>query len=506
MVGTILNGLPVSRVVEVDVNFAPGAVPLVNFNTLLILGDSDVINTSDAVLRYEGGVTSVADDFGTTAPEYLAAVDYFGQTPRPNSLYIGRWARTATAGILNGGPLSGTEQLIATWQAITNGGFHIRADGAASPGVNVTGINLSGAVNMSAVAALVQTAVRAGGGALAAVSVLWDANRSRFQVKSGTTGITSSILALTAPTAGTDLSPVMKLTAATMEKSVAGIAAETPVAAVARVDGLGWYGVDFAASVMPTEAQELAVAAYIEAATNRHLYGITTQAANTLDSASTADLASQLALADYMRTTVQYSLTDPYAISSLFGSMFTVDFEGSNTTKTAKFKTEPGVTPEILTSAQADTLVAKRCNVYVRYNNGVSITQEGVMSGPAFFDEIHGLDWLANRLQTDVFNLLYTNPKIPQTNAGVNRVVNVMDGAFSQAVVNGLAAPGRWNLPGFGLLKEGDLMTKAWYSFAQKVEDQSQADRENRICPPITSAVKLAGAIHFARIALNVNR
>ena len=38
------EGLPVSRVVDVDVNFAPVAAPAAAFDTLLIMGDSTVLS------------------------------------------------------------------------------------------------------------------------------------------------------------------------------------------------------------------------------------------------------------------------------------------------------------------------------------------------------------------------------------------------------------------------------------------------------------------------------
>jgi hypothetical protein len=497
------QGLSVSRIVDVDVSFAPVAAPAANFNLLLIMGDSDVVDTGEAIRSYND-LLAVADDFGTTAPEYLAAALFFSQIPQPSQLMIGRWARTATKGLIAGGFLSNTEKLISAWTGVTNGGFHVAVDGATAPGANVTGLNFSGATNLNGVAAIIQTGVQAVGGALAAVTVLWTGDQ--FVIKSGTTGTTSAIAPLTAPTAGTDISAQLKMTAATFERAVTGIAAETPVAGVVRLDGRGWYGLMFAASTMPTDAQRIAVAAYIEGAADKHIYGITSNAANILDSASTADLCSQLALADYTRSFVQYSLQNLYAVASWFGRAFTVEFEGSNTTLTMKFKKEPGVTPEVISATQADTLIAKRCNVYAVYNNGTSITQEGVMSGLAYFDEIHGLDWLANSIQTEIFNVLYQSPKIPQTDQGVHVLVTAAEGRLAQSVNNGLTAPGVWNAPGFGTLVQGQFLKKGWFTFAQSVNEQSQSIREQRIAPLIQVAVKLAGAVHFSDVLINVNR
>jgi hypothetical protein len=179
---------------------------------------------------------------------------------------------------------------------------------------------------------------------------------------------------------------------------------------------------------------------------------------------------------------------------------------GSKTALTMMWKREPGIIPEVLSSAQADTLQNKRCNVLAEYNNGTAITQYGVMSGPVYFDEIHGTDWLAGRVQTDLFNVLYQAPKIPQTDKGVNILVAACEGSLSQSVINGLLAAGQWNAPGFGKLNTGDNLPKGWYIFVDSVANQNQADREARISPLIQIAAKFAGAIHTVDVLINFNR
>lgn len=496
-----MQGLSVSRVVNVTVNFTPQAIPSTRFDTLLVMGDTGIIDSGEGIREYNT-IEDVAGDFGTAAPEYNAAALFFSQVPQPSTMYIGTWARTATKGVLTGGPVPPVDQIISDWTGITNGGFTVTLDGSPTP-VQVANINLATALNMNSVASIIQTALQ-----LVAPAATFTWNGQQFQLTSGTTGGTSSVSYLTPPSGGTttDLSSLLYMTQQLAERTAVGLSPETPVAALARVDGRGWYCCTFAASVPLTDAQHIANAGYIEAATDKHIYGITTSEATTLDPTTSLDLASQLMLADYMRTTIQYSINNLYAICSFFGRALTVNFEGSNTTITMKFKVEPGVTPELLTATQASTLAAKRCNVYVQYNNGASIIQEGVMSGLAYFDEIHGLDWLANRIQNDMWNLLYSAPKVPQTDAGVHLLVNTADGGLSQAATNGLIAEGIWNAPGFGTLNQGDLLSSGWYCFANSVDTQSQADREARIAPLIQIAVKLAGAVHFADVLINVNR
>ena len=300
------EGLPVSRVVDVDVNFTPVAAPAAAFDTLLVMGDSTVLSSGEGIRAYEA-MEEVAADFGSTSPEFLAANLYFAQTPQPNTLFIGRWARTPTNGVLVGGPLTSSEQLMASWKAITTGAFKISTDGAAA--ADITGLNFSAASNLNAVAALIDTAWTGG-------TVVWDSIRDRFLFTSATTGATSSVSYMTAPTAGTDISAKLKGTAATAERASSGIAAEAnPVDAVIRVDGLGWYACIFATSVPLTDPQHIAIGAYLEATNEKHLYGITTSSASVLDPANSTDIASQMSLADYTRTMIQYSIYDQNAIA-----------------------------------------------------------------------------------------------------------------------------------------------------------------------------------------------
>jgi Protein of unknown function (DUF3383) len=493
------QGLAVSRVVDVQVSFAPLSAIQQPFS-LLILGDSGVIDGGEGMRSYNQ-IDEVAGDFGTTAPEYYAAALYFSQIPRPNFLFIGQWAATATAGRLTCGPIPLLEQGMNNWTSVANGGFTISVDGGTS--TIVSGINLSNTLNLNGVATAINTAMANATPPVLAVCK-WTGTQFTFQ--STTTGITSMVSYLSSPGAsGTDLSAKMYGTSALAERSVYGMAPETPVAAVARLDGYGWYALMFASTVALTDSNRLAISGYIEAAGNKHIYGITTAAAACLDSNNMTDIGSICALADYMRTTIQYSLT-PHAIASFLGRALGVNYEGSNTTITMKLKVEPGVIPELLSAHHADTLQNKRINVYVQYNNGTSILQEGVMSGRAFFDEMTGLDWLSNRIQNDMWNVLYQSPKIPQTDPGVHVLVCAADGGLSQGVTNGLIAPGRWNAPGFGQLNYGDLLASGWYTFADSVDNQPQSIREQRIAPLIQIAVKLAGAVHFSDVLINVNR
>lgn len=285
-------------------------------------------------------------------------------------------------------------------------------------------------------------------------------------------------------------------------------AAEKLMDAVNAVMGYtNWYGLGIADKEDIADDDWLKVAAAVEASGVSRILAITTSDPATMDATSTTDLAYKLKAAKYGRTFVQYSSSNKYAALSAFGRAFTVNFNGSNTTITLKFKQEPGITYETLTTDQAAALDARNCNVFVYYQNDTAILQQGVMSGGDFFDERHGLDWLQNYVQTNLYNLLYTSTtKVPQTDAGVTRLLSNVEQSMDQSVTNGLVAPGVWNGGPIGQLNSGDTLTKGYYVYAQPISEQAQADREARKAPVIQVACKLAGAVHFADVQINVVR
>lgn len=491
----MVQGLSVSRLVRVSLNLQPIAAARRAFGVLLIAGDSNVIDGKERIRNYTD-LDSVAADFGTSAPEYKAAALYFGQTPQPLNLSIARWLRTASSGLMRGATLTASEQVMTSWTAITSGGFKIIVDGTLQ---TLSGLNFGAATNLNGVASIITAA-------LTGATCTWTG--SRFVVTSTTTGTTSSVGYATSPASGTDISTKLKLTSSTATGAVPGYAAEQPVECVAALADMSsdWYGLTFAASTMPDSTQVVNVATLVEGLSVSRVYGVTETDTRVLDSGYTQDFASLLKAGAFKRSFVQYS-ANPYAVASLIGRAFSVDFSANSSTITLMYKTEPSVVAETLTETQAQTLNTKRCNVFVNYQNDTAIIQYGVMSGPAYFDEIHGLDWFKDALQNACYNLLYQSAtKIPQTDSGMNQLVNTAMSVCEEAVNNGLVAPGQWNADGFGQLKRGDTLKTGYYIYSQPMALQAQAEREARKAPPMQIALKLAGAIQELDVVVNVNR
>lgn len=496
------TGLPVNRLINVSVTLSPLGAQFANLQSMMIIGDSDVIDVGQRYRTY-ASLTAIATDFGTSAPEYLAAVPFFGQKPSPTSLFIGRWAQAATAGLLACAALTPTQQALANFTVITTGAIKLAIDGAGP--VTITGINLSGATNLNGVAAIIN-------GLLTGATCVWTG--SNFLFKSTTTGAASSIGFLQAPGSGVDIKTLLAGTQVLGARAVAGIVAESALTALTILDdwaGLYFYGLEFASThlVDPANNTDIAaIAAYVEGdSLGPHIYGITSQAAGVPDVGTTTDIATILSAAGYSRSVGQWSSTSAYAIGSYLAKAITVDYLGSNTTLNMMYQPEPGITPEVLTLSQANAMDTKRINYSATYANGVAVLEGGVQFGAAYTDEITGTDWLANYIQTNIFNLLATvGTKIPQTDEGMHLILTNINKSLDQAVANGLLAPGTWTAGGFGQLATGDFMPTGYYVYAPPIALQPSADRTARKSVLFQIAAKLAGAVDTVNVQINVNR
>lgn len=401
----------------------------------------------------------------------------------------------STSGSLTGGITLDVDSI----KAIKDGNFKIAIDGAASTELkelDFTAINTAQDI-ATVISAKLTTAT---------VTV----DQGKLKITSKTTGATSTVgygedIALNQ----VDLSAMLKMSADTGLPPSDGADAESLLDAVNKMclATSEWYGLVLALSGSVSDDDTLEVAQLIEAQTDvTRIFGVTVTDTRTLDAEYSDDLASRLHALNLNRSLAQYS-ANPYAICSLLGRAFTVNFNGNLTCITLMYKQEPSVEAEDLTSQQADVLKNKRCNVFVKYNNDTSIIQYGVMCGDMYIDERHGADWLQNYVQTNLWNVLYTTTtKIGQDDAGMNDLVGAVNDAMERARENGYIGAGTWNNAGFGQLKRGDYLTTGYYVYCPPMSTQAQADREDRKAVPIQVAGKLLGAIHTADVAITLNR
>lgn len=196
----------------------------------------------------------------------------------------------------------------------------------------------------------------------------------------------------------------------------------------------------------------------------------------------------------------------PDSAAGLMGYAMGNNTSLANSAYTLAYKTLPGVTPDSLTDAQVEYIKSHNGNVYIQRGEYYNLVEQGMMADGSSFDEIINLDMLSNNIQLNVMDLLYQNPKIPQTDAGITQIINVINQACEKAVSIGFIAPGKWNGSAVLNLATGDTLSKGYLVQSELIDDQSQADRDARKAPPIYVAIKLAGAVEYVTIMVDVNR
>jgi len=276
---------------------------------------------------------------------------------------------------------------------------------------------------------------------------------------------------------------------------------ETAVVALTacRAANLDWYAFTACAATM---AEIALMATYAEACNPIAFQFASSNNADVLNNVD-GNVLKVLKAASIRRTLVQYSTT-LYAAASIMGYALAAS---TGQAYTLKFKTEPGVTAEVLTSEQFGTITADYGNAYIARGNTIYTFENGKTSTGVSFDEVLGLDRIANGCQIAIINMLISNPKIPQTELGMGMLKNALITSLEAERVKGFLAEGVWNAATILNLLTGDTLNTGYLVQSELISDQTQADRDARIAPNIYVCLKLAGAIErVAVLSINVNR
>lgn len=498
------TNLPLSWIVNVQLNIQPLAPNRQNFGVIVLL-TPEVQPFNDAGSRWLSFSTAQAlgTAFGVNSETYRAARPFFSQTPRPKTILCARWdadASTipASASSLMGRPVTTT---IAQFQAMSEAEFSLPINDVSKL---YSGIDLSVATTYDQVAQTISAALDADG-----VQCRYDATGTRFLIESKTTGAALQVGFVTG--AGADyvgamlgldnVSPTF-LIPGTDAQDVPAETIPEALAALSTVYG-DWYAAVVVKSPL-TDDEIRATSEWIMAA-ERKVFGVTTLDARHLTQLPT-NVFKTLYDQQAYRVAAQFDTDDRYAIVSFLARALSVNFSGSKTTLTMKFKQQPGITPEAITETQAKQATALGINYYA-YFDTVPMVAEGTVIGGRFFDEVHILDWFCDAVQKNVFGVLYKSPtKVPLTDAGTHRLIAAIESACKEGIRNGSFAPGVWNGDPFGNLETGDYLDEGFYIYADSVDTLSPDDRQNRRAPPIQVAVKMAGAIHEVDVIINFDR
>lgn len=484
--------IPVSSIVNVAIAIGAPFPARAGFGTLnIVTAEVGPISIAERVRSYStlDGVTA---DWDANSEVVAAATAYFAQQPKPTSLKVSTRYPTAQSATLRGGSVTSATELLA----VDDGTFTISIDGVSE---DITGLDFTdGETTLDNIAASIETALQAvasGGFTLASCNH----DGSRFYITSGTTGVTSTISFLTpvSPASGTDISSMLQMRQGEGTK-VDGIAAETITASLNAIQNVNsdWYGLIFTKEVrdlVQINGEDAVEAAADWCEARVKVFGNTTNDLDVLDSVTTNDIASVLKAKNLRRTMTTFSsFPDQYPSASILARAFTVNFSQVNSTLTLKFKQMPTITVETLTQSRKSVLDSKLANALIQVGAS-DMFAESYMASGVFFDEVHGIDWLQNAIETNVFGYLLTRTtKVPYTNKGVAALEQQVIRALDEAVNNGLIAP--------GVTVDGEFLPLGYKTTVLDVALVNQSDREARHYPGLSFTVLGAGAIHSVQI------
>jgi Protein of unknown function (DUF3383) len=403
---------------------------------------------TDLVRYYSSLVALTADGFTATSDAYLAASEILDQSPTVTSFAIGRRA-SITLQVLN--LICGSASNLDTYKCtiVDSAGVSHNLS-VASTGVPATD------------AATIATAITA------------------FTLANTTVTHTSATVTLTTATgsqndiqfwsgAGVSGQPNFTLSDTTADP---GLAAD--LAAILGADPTGWYGLCLTCN---SPAEALSCAAFAEA--NKKLAAV-----NCSDSAISAGTSGNVFLlaqtAGYTRTAFIFSGSQvkSYAGAAALGR----NLPPAPGSITWAYKALTGVDSDTLSETQTNNIFNAGGNYYTSFK-GVAIMYPGQSPSGEFMDIVQGIDWLQDKLQTDIFALFVGSAKVPMTDAGGDQVLAIIK-ADLQVAVNA------------GFLNGGNATTPGPIASVPLVASLSASQRAARKFVGSTFSAHLAGAMH----------
>ena len=268
----------------------------------------------------------------------------------------------------------------------------------------------------------------------------------------------------------------------------------------ARDKSTEWYGFTTCETIKDSDLEGIADAVETMDAT---MY-----LANTSSSTALVDDSSNIMkiISDkkYDRTIVTYS-TNNYFSCGLLGYAMGANTGLINSAYSLKFKQIAGQTATDLTTSEVNAIEKYYGNCYVRRADAQY--EQGTCASGTWFDEMINLDKLVNDITLNVYDLLYSLPKEPQTEAGHADIAGVIGQACEQAKRIGFIGEGlKWRRSSILALSKGDVLPSGYLIQWEDINEQSDADRDARKSMPFYVCITLAGAIHSVVIQVNVSR
>lgn len=414
---------------------------IITGNPLVPTGQIVTFQTAAEVLQY----------FGALSEEYARAEFYFGwiskDITQANQISFFNWNNDAATGsLIYGAP--GTYAL-STFTAISAGALDLSVGGLTA---TLTGINLTAAGSLAAVASDIQTAIRAhtaGGVAWTDATVSFDATRGCFDFVSGTTGV--DVISVVAAGSGTDLGAPLGWLASEGAIFSNGTAAQTITTALTNLieNNNNFGSFTFTYNLAPNLATVEAAANWNNSTTPNMLF-MYSQAV-TAGNASAWNTA--LNGIGGCTLTLEYpSGSDPtgaYHEMMPMMVMAATDYTKPNSVQNYMYQIF-NATPTVTDDNDANTYDALLVNYYGNTQTAgqiLSFYQRGVMFGlpvnPSDQNVYANEIWFKDSIGASIMSLLLSLSQIPANTTGKSLILSAIQVIINQALNNGTIEPGK---------------------------------------------------------------
>lgn len=435
--------IPISQYVDIVSSVGGSAgVPTRNLGGRFFTENALVPITSTNSYVEFSNANAVGEYFGTNSTEYLRAVFYFGWLSKSNNaadlISFARWANVAVGSTIYGVQAT---YLVSQFTSITTGDFTLTLGGFTH---HLTGIDLSGAGSLSAVATDIQTAIRAfsgGGTAWTSATVTYDATRGQFDLVSGTTG--ADMISVAAGVTEDVAGPLGWLTGAILSNgSAAQTINQVLTASAAQSNNFGSF------AFIPT----FTLSQVTEAATWNNAQNVEFMYSAPVSVANAAAWSAGLNTVGGCTLTLA-PLTTEYPEQAPMMILAATDYNGVNTVQNYMFQ-QFNLTPSVTDLADSNTYNALGINYYGQTQQAgqlISFYQNGVMFGlptdPLDQNTYGNEIWLKGAFTSEILALLIALTQLPANKSGVARLTAILQSIINQAVTNGTISIGKTLTP-----------------------------------------------------------
>ena len=386
--------------------------------------------------------------FGTTSEEYKRASYYFSFINKninaPNKISYARWVNADAAPRIYGAALQTT---LTALNLITDGAFSLTLGGVTNL---IGGLDFSGAGSLSAVATIIQAAIRSETGTQwTAATVTYDATRSSFDFVGGSAVV--AVVSVAAPGSGTNISHIIGWLPEAINGAGGAIwsngkLAETITEVLTASTELSNNFGSFLFQPSLTLDQIIEAATWNSAIDQNVLfqYMVPVTAAN-----ASSYSAALINFAGVGLTLTSTAVANEYQEQMPMEILAATNYDAVNSVQNYMFY-QFNRTPTVLTTVDSNFYDNLRINYYGRTQQAgrfLDFYQRGVLTGlavnPVDMNVYANEQWLKDAAGVIIMQLLLALSKVSANTQGRIQILTVLQAAIDQALANGSISVGK---------------------------------------------------------------